>query len=413
MEELKFVQRIRNAGGRAAIVGGWVRDTIRGAQPKDKDYVVSGMDADGFAGLFPEAKKVGKSFPVYLLEIDGASAEVALARTERKNGTGYLGFEVRSDAEVTLEDDLSRRDTTMNAIAAELFSDGMPPRRIDLFGGTEDIRSGLIRAVSPRFMEDPVRALRAARQAAVFDYSIETETIHLMHNCREELKKEPPPRIFGELSRSLTARHPSVFFRMLDKAGLLDAIFPEIHALIGKTQPAAFHPEGDAFEHTMKTVDSVAELTENVIVRFAALVHDIGKGTTPESLLPHHYGHESRGLSVLAHWNKRMQLPKSWLQVAEFVIAEHMRASRLKKPGKIAALLVELSRLPVPAGEVIHVFHVDHGGLPPYFKQYDTLIAELNSVRGNDAPKSLKGREIGDWIRRRQMQCIQNASKSW
>ena len=413
MEEGQFVRRIREAGRRAAIVGGWVRDNLRGVEPKDKDYVVSGLGEDSFCALFPDAQKVGRSFPVFLLKIDGEASEVALARTERKTGTGYLGFESCADRNVTIEDDLSRRDTTMNAMALELFSDGTPPKRIDLFGGEEDIRSGRVRAVSERFLEDPVRALRAARQAAVFGFSVEPHTIDLMAACREELMREPQPRIFGELSRALAAPRPSVFFRTLHTARLLDAVFPEIHALIGKTQPEAFHPEGDAFEHTMAVVDAVAGRTENIIVRFAALVHDIGKGTTPESLLPHHYGHELHGLSVLAAWNRRMQLPRAWLQVAEFVIAEHMRASRLKKPGKIAELLVALSRLPVPAKEVLHVFCVDHGGMPPYFEQYDSLIRELLAVRGSDAPEELHGEAVGTWIRNQRAHCIRNAAKHW
>lgn len=413
MEEMQFVRRVREAGGRVAIVGGWVRDYIRGAEPKDKDYVVAGLDEDTFSGLFPGIQKVGRSFPVFLLKIDGASSEIALARTERKTGTGYLGFEACADKSVALEDDLSRRDTTMNAMALELFSDGRPPERIDLFGGEEDIRSCRIRAVSERFLEDPVRALRAARQAAVFGYTVEPHTIELMAACREELQKEPQPRIFGELSRALAAAHPSVFFRTMHTARLLDAIFPEIFALIGKTQPQAFHPEGDAFEHTMKTVDEVAERTEDIVVRFAALVHDIGKGETPESLLPHHYGHEIRGLTVLEEWNRRMQFPRIWLQVAEFVIAEHMRASRLKKPGKIAELLVALSRLPVPAKEVMHVFCVDHGTLPPYFERYDSLIRELLAIRGSDAPEELSGEAVGEWIRNQRAHCIQTAARQW
>ena len=409
MEETQFVRRVREAGGRVAVVGGWVRDTLRGVQPKDKDYVVAGLDENDFCGLFPGIQKVGRSFPVFLLKIDGASSEIALARTERKSGSGYLGFEICADKNVALEDDLSRRDTTMNAMAVELFADGAPPKRIDLFGGEADIRSGRIRAVSERFMEDPVRALRAARQAAVFDFTVEPRTIDLMSACREELMKEPQPRIFGEFSRAMEASRPSVFFRTLYRARLLDAIFPEIFALVGKTQPAAFHPEGDTFEHTMATVDAVAERTENVVVRFAALVHDFGKGTTPQSMLPHHYGHEVRGLAVLEAWNRRMQFPRVWLQVAEFVIAEHMRASRLKKPGKIAELLVALSRLPVPAKEVLHVFCVDHGGLPPYFERYDSLIAELLSIRGGDAPEELRGEAVGKWIRTKQAHCIRMA----
>ncbi len=398
MEELYFVQRVRAAGGRPAIVGGWVRDRLRGTLPQDKDYVVSGMDAESFCEVFPDARQVGKSFPVYLLEIDGRASEIALARTERKAGPGYLGFEVCSAASITLEEDLSRRDTTINAMAMELFPDDDPPKLIDLFGGAEDIRRRCVRAVSEHFTEDPVRALRAARQAAVFGYTVESRTIGFMGACRDELMTEPGERIFGEMTKALSAEKPSVFFRLLLTAGLLDAIFPEIFALIGKTQPVFFHPEGDAFEHSMAVVDEVSRRTKELPVRFSALVHDLGKGLTPEEMLPHHYGHERRGLDALRSWNDRMTIPKLWMRVAEFVIREHMRAPRLKKRGKITTFLMELSRLSIPAQEVIHVFSVDHGSLPPYLADYEEIMEKLLAVTGNDAPKDLKGKKVGDWI---------------
>ncbi|MBR1552768.1 MAG: HD domain-containing protein [Schwartzia sp.] len=413
MEEKKFVRRVREAGGRVAIVGGWVRDSLRGVPPKDKDYLVAGLDAETFCSLFPDAQPVGRAFPVFLLKVDGRSSEIALARTERKMGTGYLGFAVQSDPSVTLECDLSRRDTTMNAMATELFSDGTPPRLIDSFGGAADIQSGCVRAVSERFVDDPVRALRAARQAAVFGFAVEPRTVEYMRGCRAELMEEPPERIFGEMERALAAPCPSVFFRTLYAASLLDAVFPELFALMGKTQPMAFHPEGDAFEHTMNTVDEVARRTENIPVRFAALVHDIGKGTTPQEMLPHHYGHERRGLSVLAAWNDRMTLPKLWRRVAEFVIAEHMRAARLQKPGKIASFLLALSKLPVPANEVMYIFRVDHGSLPPYLEHYDALMEKLRAVTGRDAPEGLRGEEVGVWMQERRTKIVQEAIKEW
>ena len=407
MEEINFVKRVRESGGRVAIVGGWVRDFLRKEEPQDKDYVVAGLGEEDFQTIFPDAKKVGRSFPVFLLPVEGRSSEIALARTERKAGKGYLGFDVFADATVTLEEDLSRRDTTMNAMALELFSDGTPARLIDLFGGEEDICLGRICAVSERFMEDPVRALRAARQAAVFGYTVEQRTIAFMRECREELAAEPQERIFGELSKALSAPHPSVFFQTLLSAELLETVFPEIFALIGKTQPTAFHPEGDAFAHTMATVDAVAHKTDHIAIRFAALVHDIGKGLTPADMLPHHYGHEERGLLALAAWNQRMTLPKLWIRVSEFVIAEHMRASRLKKPGKIADLLMDISRLPISAEDLFHIFSVDHGNLSPYFLRYDELISGLLAVKGSDVPEGLRGEAIGAWIRARRARIVQ------
>lgn len=413
MKESEFVRNIRMAGGRIAVVGGWVRDSLRGVDSKDKDYVISGVSEERFVSLFPEAQKVGRSFPVFLLCVDGQSSEIAFARTERKNGKGYRGFCVRSDPRITLEDDLSRRDTTINAMALELFADGTSPSLIDLFGGRTDVERGVIRAVSRCFTEDPVRALRAARQAATFGYDIEPGTIQYMKSCRGELAEEPQERILAELSRALAAPRPSVFFRSLLSANLLDSIFPEIFALIGKTQPKEFHPEGDAFEHTMATADAVAQRTDNLVVRFAALVHDIGKGVTPEEMLPHHYGHEVKGLAVLAQWDDRMGFPKLWRRVAEFVIAEHMRVPRLKKPGKIADFLMRFSRLPVPVQDVLQIFLVDHGELPPYLEHSEILIGKLLSVSGNDAPENLRGEAIGAWIRAQRTRCIQEAKRNW
>ncbi len=413
MEELEFVRRVYSAGGSAAIVGGWVRDSLRGAEAKDKDYVVVGLDESDFLSSFPEARKVGRAFPVFLLRIDGKSSEIALARTERKTGTGYRGFSTRSDGHVTLEEDLSRRDTTINAMALALFPDGRSPVLTDPFGGEEDVRLKRIRAISDCFLEDPVRALRAARQAAAFGYTIEPHTVELMSACREELLREPGERIMGELSRALSAPRPSVFFRALLAANLLDAVFPEMFALIGKTQPTDFHPEGDAFEHTMAMTDAVSQRTNDVAARFAALVHDLGKGTTPEKMLPHHYGHEERGLNELAAWDARMTLPKLWRRVAEFVIAEHMRAPRLQKPRKIATLLVSLSRLPIPAKEVLYIFDADHKGLPLYLVHYDELVEKLLAIGGDDAPKTLRGKEVGEWIEAQRARCVQDMMRKW
>ena len=413
MNERDFVRRVISVGGRVAVVGGWVRDFVRSEKPKDKDYVVSGLDEAIFCDVFPEVKRVGRAFPVFLAEIDGRGTEIALARTERKSGTGYRGFETWADGKVSLEEDLSRRDTTINAMAFELFSDGKEPLFLDPFGGQSDVKRGQIRAVSERFTEDPVRALRASRQAALFGYDIEPRTLTLMGECRDELLHEPGERIFGELARALEAPKPSAFFRWLLKANLLDAVFPEIFSLIGKIQPEAFHPEGDAFEHTMLVLDNVAQKTENTVARFAALVHDIGKGRTPDNMLPHHYGHEERGLDVLNRWNLRMIIPRLWRRTAEFVIKEHMRACRLKKPGKIAKLILNISRLPILAKDVICVFEADNGKLPPYLSHYESYLREILSVSGKDAPKSLRGEKIGEWVLGKQSMAVGVETAKW
>lgn len=394
MRESEFVATLRAAGARVFVVGGWVRDRLRGVPAADKDYVVSGIEERVFRTLFPAASRVGRSFPVYLVEVDGRSAEVAFARRERKTGPGYRGFSVVFSPEVTIEEDLYRRDTTMNSLAMELPSGEL----IDLYGGREDIARGCVRAVSSHFVEDPVRALRAARQAALFGYEIAEDTLAYMRDCRAELAQEPGERVFCELRRALSASRPSLFFRWLARAGVLDVTFPEIAALVGKTQPEAFHPEGDAYEHTLLVLDRVAAETDDVLARFAALAHDLGKGRTPQAMLPHHYGHEARGLDVLADWNRRMTLPKTWRAAAAFVIREHMRAPRLGKPGKIVALLLAAAKAPLSFASFLAVLRADHGPLPAYLVHGEALARELLRISGSEAPAGLSGREIADWL---------------
>ncbi len=408
MQEENFVSQIREAGGRVFVVGGWVRDTLRQAVPKDKDYVICGLSAERFAQLFPEKQIVGQAFPVYLLSIDGTACEVALARKERKSGIGYRGFQVDTSASIRIEEDLGRRDTTMNSIAFEL-----PQQRIiDPFHGQEDIRSGTIRAISAHFTDDPVRALRAARQSAEFSFRITDETLHYMNACRDELLLEPTERIFSELERALRSPRPSIFFRSLQAAALLMDVFPELHALIGKTQPAAFHPEGDAFEHTMHIVDAVAAVNFHTPARFAALAHDLGKGTTPLTMLPHHYDHEQRGLVELEKWNQRCPLPKRWLQLASFILREHMRAPRLSKSSKIVQLLLAIGQLPFPPEDILDILAADHGSLPDYLANYRVYQQLFQTISGHDAPSELKGAAIGQWIYQQRLKAYQRAQKA-
>ena len=407
MREISFVEKVRAKGGKVYVTGGWVRDYQRGAVPKDKDYVLTGLKAGEFQALFPEAICVGFSFPVFLLSIEDQTAEVALARRERKQGTGYRGFWVQAEGDVTIEEDLFRRDTTINSMAVELPEE----RLIDPYGGQRDIENRVIRAVSPHFSEDPVRALRAARQAAEFGFTVASETISYMAACRKELVREPGERIFGELKRALLSPQPSIFFRVLQKADLLASIFPELHALIGKTQPVVYHPEGDAFEHTMAIIDGVAQETTNPITRFAALAHDLGKGTTPKEMEPHHYGHEERGLNILEAWGKRLPFPRLWLSTARFVVAEHMRAPRLEKPGKIVKLLLALSHLPIGAAEFSIIIKNDHKGLPEYLAHADDYLRLIQSVHGGDAPAGLTGKAVGAWIFAKQISLYKNASR--
>lgn len=402
MKEAEFVAKVKSIGAEPYIVGGWIRDYLRGAEPKDKDYMLCGCREEAFQCLFPAASRVGKAFPVYLLEIGGEICEVAFARRERKQGKGYRGFAVEYGPEVTVEEDLYRRDTAMNSIAVRL-ADG---KIIDPYGGRADIEAGRIRAVSKHFCDDPVRALRAARQAAELGFEIEEGTYAYMKTCGGEIEEEPGERFLEELKKALATAKPSVFFRALNKAGLLQVIFPELAALIGKTQPKAFHPEGDAFEHTMLIVDKVAADTSSLTARFAGLAHDLGKGRTPQEMLPHHYGHEERGLEVLQGWNRRITLPRNWLKAASFVIREHMRAPRLGKAGKIAALLLSLPKSGLAIEEFNAIIRADHGSLPVYLEKAKTLIAAMNKVSGSEAPEGMQGAAIGKWIFAKQVRIL-------
>ena len=402
MTETVFVERIRSAGARVFRVGGCVRDHFRGVDAKDVDYVLTGITESSFRMCFPRAEKIGKSFPVYHVCVDGVRCEVAFARRERKTGSGYRGFEVISDPSVTIEEDLYRRDTTMNAMAMELPSGELH----DPYGGRVDIREGIIRAVSHHFTEDPVRALRAARQAAEFGYVVEEETLRYMRACAAELSCEPMERLMGELRRALAASRPSIFFRVLRAADLLALTFPEIAALEGQTQPTDFHPEGDALAHTLAMLDDVAHETADIKTRFAALVHDLGKGLTPKEMLPHHYGHEKTGLDALAAWNRRMPLPYDWRKAASFVIRQHMRAPRLTHLGKIADLLLGIGASGLTIEEFNIIIHADHGCLPDYLVRGAAAFEAMHAITGRSAPEQLRGEAIGQWLREERIRAL-------
>jgi len=399
MTESEFAKKINSLGGTAYLVGGAVRDKFRGVTAHDKDYCITGIDDKTFAENFPNALKFGKAFPVYGVNIDGKNCEVALARTEKKIGAGYHGFKVNFNPAVTIEQDLYRRDTTINAMAVDILREEL----IDPFGGREDVANKKIRAVSKHFTEDPVRALRAARQSAQFNFEITPETLHAMQLCGFELKNEPGERIFAELENALKTDAPSIFFRNLERAGILEITFPEIANLRGKIQPVEFHPEGDAYEHTLKIVDDVAKINCQPVIRFAALAHDFGKGTTPESMLPHHYRHETRGLDVLQEMNERIHLPTDWKKIAEFVISEHMRAAVLTKQSKIVDFLINLHKSKISVDDFNDIIIFDNHGLPSHLANAKIIIKELLKVTGKNAPPELQGAEIGDWIRKERI----------
>ena len=395
IEESVFVDKVRSIGGNVYLVGGAVRDKFRGVKAHDKDYCITGLTESKFNSAFPNAFKVGNSFPVYKISIDGNLCEVAFARRERKIGSGYHGFESIFNPTVQIKDDLYRRDTTINAIAIDLSNGEI----IDPYNGVEDTINKKIRAVSKHFIDDPVRALRAARQSAQFNFDITDDTIISMNKCAKELAQEPSERIFNELHLALQTKMPSIFFRNLERAKLLELIFPEIHQTIGKNQPTDFHPEGDAFEHIMNIVDEVSKVNDKPMVRFAALVHDIGKGTTPENVLPHHYGHDVRGLNVLSEWNKRMTMPKDWLKVAKFIIEKHMQAPLYKKPGKIVDLIMRIYSSKLTFDDFNDIIRADHKSLPTYLENAEKICIELLKIHAQGCPEELKGEQIGQWVR--------------
>ncbi len=298
------------------LVGGAVRDFIMAKPSHDEDYCVVGISYDEFLNMFPEAYVRGKDFPVF--DINGS--EVALARTERKMGFGHKGFEIKADKEITIEQDLARRDVTINSIAIDVLTKEI----IDPFGGQADIENKMIRATTKSFSEDPLRVYRVARFAARLGFDVEEHTLKLMNSLKTELNTISKERVFTEFKKALQADKPSIFFEILRKAEVLEIHFKEIADLIGAEQPVKYHPEGDSYNHTMEVVDRASKVSANLEIRFAALVHDLGKGVTPKEMYPHHYGHDQKGVEVVAKFSNRLGVPNSWRKCGKTSAKEHM-----------------------------------------------------------------------------------------
>jgi tRNA nucleotidyltransferase (CCA-adding enzyme) len=299
------------------LVGGAVRDALLGLPLTDSDWVVTGATPQDMLDLGYTA--VGRDFPVFLHP--QTHEEYALARTERKSGQGYRGFVVDSDISVTLEEDLARRDLTINAMAQT--HDG---RIIDPYGGQADIQHKVLRHVSPAFAEDPVRILRLARFAARFpDFTVAPETQALMQQMvnQGEVDHLVPERVWQELSRGLMAIKPSRMFDVLRSCGALQALLPEVNQLWGVPQRAEHHPEVDTGIHLMMVLDMAAQLQAPLPVRFACLCHDLGKGNTPADVLPRHLGHEQRSVQLLRPLSDRLRVPVECKALAEVVAREH------------------------------------------------------------------------------------------
>ncbi len=301
------------------LVGGAVRDALLGLAVKERDWVVVGGTREEMLRL--KYQEVGRDFPVFLHP--DTHEEYALARLERKVGPGYRGFTVQFGPEVTLEEDLARRDLTINAIAQS--ADGS---LIDPYGGKRDLDARILRHVSPAFAEDPVRVLRLARFAARFaplGFKAAPETLELMRDMvkRGEVDALVPERVWQETEKALREMKAGEFFRVLRECGALRSIYPEIDALFGVPQPAQWHPEIDTGVHTMMVLDQAATLSAEPKVRFAALVHDLGKGTTPRAQWPSHRGHEERSVSLIEALADRLRLPGEYRDLCIIVARYH------------------------------------------------------------------------------------------
>ena len=322
------------------LVGGAVRDQLLGIDSYDKDYVVVGASIEVM--LAKGYRQVGNDFPVFLHP--KTHCEYALARTERKSGTGYKGFQVAFGPEVTLEEDLYRRDLSINAMAMD--ADGI---LIDPYGGQNDLDDKIIRHVSPHFREDPLRVLRLARFAAKLNplgFVIAPETqIFLQEMVSSgELKDLTPERVWVETEKALKTSHPATYFLSLKRCGALKVLFPELEALFGLGQPRKWHPEIDVGVHVMQVLQAACELSDDPVVRFSALSHDFGKGNTDKEILPSHRGHEIRGVELLKGFYKRYPVPNSYKVVANRVAEFHGHVHKISemKPATIIKFLNKL-----------------------------------------------------------------------
>jgi tRNA nucleotidyltransferase (CCA-adding enzyme) len=322
------------------LVGGAVRDRLLGRAVGDRDWVVVGADSQTL--LDRGFKAVGKDFPVFLHPETGE--EYALARTERKTAPGYHGFEFHATADVTLADDLKRRDLTINAMAEDEAGD-----LVDPWGGRADLEARLLRHVSPAFREDPVRILRIARFAARYaplGFTVAPDTLTLMGEmvATGEVDHLVPERVWKELSRAMGEPCPDAFVRVLRDCGALERLLPEVDALFGIPQPERWHPEIDTGEHVLMALRAAAGMDAPPEVVFCVLVHDLGKAQTPTDVLPSHVGHEGRGVPLVKAVCERLGAPRAWRELAVLVTREHLNVHRAfeLKPATLIKLLTAL-----------------------------------------------------------------------
>ena len=406
IEEVK--RRVIQNGGNIYLVGGSIRDIIIGAKgilpseskPKDYDFCITGLYQDVFERIFSDSRIQGKDFPVFVLK-ELPNCEFSLARKERKIGEGYRGFEIMASPEVDIEDDLIRRDFTINSIAYNFSTQEV----IDPFGGTKDIERKVLRATSPAFREDPLRVYRGAQFSAKYGFQVESNTIQMMKELKGELSTISPERVFVEMRKALRINQPARFFEVLNQAEVLDVHFPEIARLIGVLQPIQYHPEGDAFKHAMEVLDEVADETDREEVRFGALVHDVGKGVTEQSLWPRHIGHDKAGVALVLEMAGRLKLPKSWENAGKVSASEHMRAGRFDEmnPGKKVAFLEKIARTKLGLKGLEVITRAD-GNNVSFAKLGEKMLEEVNGdtlgvEEGKEAAQKIHEARV-KWMRK-------------
>lgn len=402
------------------MVGGAVRDRLLGRLVNDHDWVVVGatpeqMAAQGFLA-------VGRDFPVFLHP--HTREEYALARTERKSGRGYRGFVVQTSPDVTLEEDLSRRDLTINAIASS--ADPITPDSlIDPYGGVPDLRDKVLRHVTDAFHDDPVRILRVARFAARFtDFSVAPETLALMRSMVEhgEADHLVAERVWQEISRGLMEPQPARMFEVLRQCGALRVVLPEVDRLWGVPQRAEYHPEVDTGVHLMMVLDMAARLQAPLTVRFACLTHDLGKGTTPADMLPRHIGHEQRSAQLLKGLCQRLRVPTDCKELADVVAREHGNIHRSTDLGAAALLRLfercDAIRKPARFDEILQACECDARGRLGFtetaYPQRQRLNAGLQAalsvataeVAAQAAARGQQGKAVGEAVHAARVQAI-------
>ncbi len=379
-------------------VGGAVRDKWLGLPVQDNDWVVVGATPEQMLaqGFLP----VGKDFPVFLHPL--SKEEYALARTERKTAQGYNGFAVHFSPDVTLEEDLARRDLTINAMAREVLdhhpNDGQDTlgELIDPYNGQHDLRDQILRHVSPAFIEDPVRILRLARFAARWPtFTVAPETMQLMRTmvANGETAALVPERVWQEIARGLMENTPSRMFEILRECGLLAQWLPEVDALFGVPQRADYHPEIDTGVHVMMVIDYAAKLNLNLESRYAALCHDLGKATTPAEILPRHTGHEARGVPLAKSLSERLKVPRACADYARLITFEHTHFYKLNELRPSTALNIikrcDGLRRPERFRDLLHASLADSRGRGGDFPNqpalwYDAWLMLLDTVLSVD-----------------------------